>query len=518
MNLAAVLERNGKAYAERVALSVGAGPYATYAELARRSFAIAHGLRTRYGLSTQDRVAVVTSNRPEFWEAVFGIWAAGLVAVPVNAKLHTKEFEYILSDSGARLCFISPDLAGAVGPAAAAVEGLREVVECESPEYLGLRQADAGPFAPAPMAPDDVAWLFYTSGTTGRPKGAMLTHRNLLVMIYSHLLDVDAVGCADAIFHAAPVSHGSGLMGLAYFTQGANNVFPESGGFDPAEIYALLPHHRGVSLFAAPTMVIRMCNAFEAGRTDLANLRTIVYGGGPMYLADLRRALELLGPRLAQLYGQGEAPMTITSLPKHFHTATEHPRYLERLASVGIPRTGVELRVVDDEMRSLPAGEAGEVALRGDIVMAGYWRNPEATASTIRGGWLRTGDVGTLDGDGFLTLRDRSKDLIISGGSNIYPREVEEVLLRHPGVLEASVVGRPHPEWGEEVVAFVVARSGAAVSERELDELCLGAIARFKRPRLYVFEKELPKNNYGKVLKTELRERLNDQARSGIVP
>jgi long-chain acyl-CoA synthetase len=508
MNVARLLERNGHAYGERVALSVGAGRYATYRELARSSFALAHGLRARFHLSPGDRVAVVMTNRPEFWEVMFGIWAAGLVAVPINAKLHPSEFEYILSNSGARLCFVSPDLAGTVAPLAGRVEGLAEILDCTSAEYLRLRAADPGPFRIAPKSPSDVAWLFYTSGTTGRPKGAMITHRNLLVMIYSHVLDVDPVCCQDSVFHAAPVSHGSGMVGLVHFAQGGNNVFPESGGFDPAEVFALLRHHRGVSLFAAPTMVIRMCNAAPASTVDLANLRTIVYGGGPMYLADLRRGIEILGPRFAQIYGQGEAPMTITSLPKHFHTATAHPRYLERLASVGIPRTGVEVRVVDDGMRTHPAGEMGEVAVRGDIVMGGYWRNAEATASTIRDGWLRTGDVGTLDEEGFLTLRDRSKDMIISGGSNIYPREVEEVLLRHPGVLEASVVGRTHPEWGEEVVAFVVPRPGATVSERELDELCLGAIARFKRPRHYVFEDALPKNNYGKVLKTALRERL----------
>ena len=434
MNLAKLLERNGKAYADRVALSVGAAPHATYRDLARRAFAIAHGLKTRYGLSTGQRVAVVMTNRPEFWEVMFGIWGAGLVAVPVNAKLHTSEFEYILSNAGARLCFISPDLGATLGPLAGRVDGLGEIVDCESAEYLRLRGSDPGPFVPAPAKPTDVAWLFYTSGTTGRPKGAMLTHRNLLVMIYSHLMDVDAVGCADSVLHAAPVSHGSGMVGLVHFAQGGNNVFPESGGFDPAEIYELLPHHPGVSLFAAPTMVIRLCAALRTGAFDVTNFKTIVYGGGPMYLADLRRALELLGPRFAQIYGQGEAPMSITALPKHFHTATEHPRYLERLASVGIPRSGVELRVVDEAMQSLPAGAMGEVAVRGDIVMAGYWNNPEATASTVRDGWLRTGDVGILDSDGFLSLRDRSKDLIIAGGSNIYPREVEEVLLRHPSV------------------------------------------------------------------------------------
>jgi long-chain acyl-CoA synthetase len=240
----------------------------------------------------------------------------------------------------------------------------------------------------------------------------------------------------------------------------------------------------------------------------LDGLKTIVYGGGPMYLQDINRALEVLGPRFVQIYGQGESPMTITALSRFHILDSAHPRHDERLASVGVAQAAMEVRVADENDASLAAGEVGEVLVRGDAVMKGYWRNPEATAETLRNGWLHTGDVGSLDQDGFLTLRDRSKDLIISGGANIYPREVEEVLLRHPDVSEVSVVGRPHEEWGEEVVAFVVARNGAALNEEELDRLCLDHIARFKRPRAYRFVSELPKNNYGKILKTELRSML----------
>ena len=223
-------------------------------------------------------------------------------------------------------------------------------------------------------------------------------------------------------------------------------------------------------------------------------------------------ALDVVGPRLVQIYGQGESPCTITCLPKSMHADRRHPRYLERLGSAGYARTDVEVRLVDEEDRTVPAGALGEVAVRGDVVMAGYWNNPEATARSLRGGWLHTGDVGMFDEDGFLTLKDRSNDMIVSGGSNIYPREIEEVLLRHPAVLEASVVGRPHPEWGEEAVAFVVARAGDRVAEAELDRLCLDNIARFKRPKAYRFVETLPKNNYGKVLKTELRAALGGEA------
>ena len=241
-------------------------------------------------------------------------------------------------------------------------------------------------------------------------------------------------------------------------------------------------------------------------------LKTIIYGGGPMYVADLKRALDLLGPRLSQIYGQGEAPMTITGLSKAQHAETDHPRWEHRLASTGIARTDVEVRVVDDADRDVAVGESGEVVARGDVVMAGYWNDAEATARTLRGGWLHTGDIGAFDADGFLTLKDRAKDMIISGGSNIYPREIEEVLLRHPDIAEVSIVGRKHPDWGEEVIAFVVPRPGTALAEAELNRLCLDHIARFKRPRAYRFVAALPKNNYGKVLKTELRRMLAAEA------
>jgi long-chain acyl-CoA synthetase len=285
-------------------------------------------------------------------------------------------------------------------------------------------------------------------------------------------------------------------------------VVPESGGFDPAEVLDLLEAHTKVSLFAAPTMVRRLVDAAASGASSAPGLRTLVYGGGPMYLADLRAAMDLLGNRLAQIYGQGESPMTITTLSKFHHGDASHPRHVERLTSVGTPHSVVEVSIRDPQGRRLPAGEVGEICVRGDVVMSGYWRNPQATASALREGWLWTGDLGALDSDGFLTLKDRSKDLIVSGGSNIYPREVEEVLLAHPAVAEACVVGRPDREWGEVVIAFVVPRGDSPPPVEELDRLCLDNIARFKRPKEYRFVERLPKNNYGKVVKTELRATL----------
>jgi long-chain acyl-CoA synthetase len=353
-----------------------------------------------------------------------------------------------------------------------------------------------------------VAWLFYTSGTTGRPKGAMLTHRNLLAMTLAYLADVDGIAADDAILHAAPMSHGSGLYILPHAARGACQMLPPSGGFDPAEVIDLLQVPRasgGMTLFAAPTMVKRLAEHPAAGGAPHPGLKTIVYGGGPMYLADLERAHAVFGYRLAQIYGQGESPMCITALDKAMHADAGHPRHRERLASVGTAQAVVEVVVAGPDDRPLPPGEIGEVLVRGDSVMRGYWQDPDATAASLRGGWLHTGDLGVLDDDGFLTLRDRSKDLIISGGSNIYPREVEEVLLQHPAVAEAAVLGRPDPQWGEAVVAFVVAAPGRDCEPALLDAHCLAHIARFKRPKEYRFVAALPKNNYGKIVKTELR-------------
>ncbi len=497
MNLAGWVEKWGRAAGERPAIALGAGTQSTYRQWARRLRLLAGNLRKL--CAPDDRVAIAMTNRPEFLEALFAIWHAGLVAVPMNAKLHSEELGYIVGHAEAALVLASPDLADTVAPHG-------RTIVTGTAEWDRLGEGDG--IDVVERRPDDLAWLFYTSGTTGRPKGAMLTHRNLLAMTLAYLSDIEPVGAQDAKIHPAPLSHGSGLYALPFVAMGAKNVVPESGGFDADEIASLLAAHQRVSVFAAPTMVSRLVNHSGFAGADHSGLRTIVYGGGPMHVETLLQAMDLLGPRLAQIYGQGEAPMTITALAKATHAERAHPRWRDILGSVGLPRSNVEVRIADAEDRALPAGETGEVLVRGDVVMPGYWRDEAASAATLRGGWLHTGDVGMLDGEGYLTLKDRSKDLIISGGSNIYPREVEEVLLRHPDVLEASVIGRRHPDWGEEVVACVVARPQRTVAAAELDRLCLDAIARFKRPRDYVFLDTLPKNNYGKVLKTELRKRF----------
>jgi long-chain acyl-CoA synthetase len=507
MSLAHLLLRQAQLTPGRAAIFNGTAQHATYGQWAARSAALAQRMQAA-GLMPGDRVVLFMRNHPRYLEILWAAWWAGLVVVPVNAKLHSREVEWIIDHAQARWAFVTRDVAPD------ALAGLQNQIDVETPQAVTLLAPLANSATPAPVErqPIDVAWLFYTSGTTGRPKGVMLTHRNLMTMGLTYFVDVDPVAPTDAMVYGAPMSHGAGIYAIPHLMAGARHVVPASGGVDPSELFALGCALGPLSTFAAPTIVKRLVDhAEETGLTpeDAArSFKTIVYGGAPMYGADISRALRVMGPRFVQIYGQGETPMVGTAL-SHAHLAdVTHPRYPARMASVGVAQTPVQLRVADELGVDLPVGDVGEVLIKGDSVMAGYWRNPDATAAAIRDGWLYTGDVGCLDADGFLTLKDRSKDLIISGGSNIYPREVEEVLLTAPGVSEAAVVGAPDPEWGEVVVAFVVAQADSTVSTESLDQHCLQHIARFKRPKHYVLVNSLPKNNYGKVLKTELRARL----------
>jgi long-chain acyl-CoA synthetase len=507
MSLVHLLLRCAHQSPQQSAIFSGTVPVATYAQWAASSAGLAQRLRDA-GLVPGDRVLLFMRNHPRYLEILWAAWWAGLVVVPVNAKLHPREVEWVIANAQVRFGFVTADVAPEP------LAGLTHQIDVEADEAGGW-------FAPAPdveavpvtpREPGDVAWLFYTSGTTGRPKGVMITHRNLLTMGMTYFVDVDAVAPGDAIVYAAPMSHGAGLYAIPHLMAGARHVVPASGGVDPAELFELGRQLGPLSTFAAPTIVKRLVDhAEQQGLTPAQSalaFKTIVYGGAPMYVADIQRALRVMGPRFVQIYGQGETPMVATALSRACLSDAAHPRFAARVASVGVAQTPVQLRVADAQGHVAPTGEVGEVMVKGDSVMAGYWRNPEATAAALQNGWLLTGDVGSLDAEGFLTLKDRSKDLIISGGSNIYPREVEEVLLTAFGVVEVAVVGAPDPEWGEVVVACVVCQPGAALTEQALDAHCLAQMARFKRPKRYLWLDELPKNNYGKVLKTALRERV----------
>lgn len=503
MNLFNLLGESARRFPHQGAVYRGTTLVQRYAELRARALRLAAGLRARGEPGA--RVAVVSENCPEYIEVLFGIWAAGMVAVPINCKLHAREVAQIVHDAGAVWLLGSASLANGLN---AALGDICARVTIGSAAYTALfEQPEADPTI---CAPDSLAWLFFTSGTTGRSKGAMLSHRNIMAATLAHLADVESVDEDSSLIHAAPMSHGSGLYIPAYIARAARQVVPESGGFDAQEFIDLCCVHPICASFMAPTMVQRLRVEAERSGTRPTGLRTIVYGGGPMYVEDLKKSLQVFGQVFVQIYGQGEAPMTITSLRRKDHETQDE----SVLSSVGCARTGIEVAVVDPEGLPVPPGVVGEIVCRGDVVMSGYWNNVKGTADALRGGWLYTGDMGSMDPRGYLTLRDRSKDVVISGGSNIYPREVEEALLSHPAVAEVCVVGQVDDEWGEVVVAFIVPASTSTVAPDELDRHCLERIARFKRPKHYHFIAALPKNSYGKVLKRELKVRLGDGGNS----
>ncbi len=507
MNVCTWLARTAKIAPHSPALLSGETLKATYNDFALRAASMAATFRTSYGIREGDRIALFMSNCTEYLEVLYGAWWAGAAVVPINAKLHPKEAAWILQDAQATLAFISDNGGDALYGQLDDCKTLREVISTDRSEFTALYNED--PLSKVcPKGPNDLAWLFYTSGTTGRPKGVMITHANLAAMTHSYFADVDTVERDGAKLYAAPMSHGAGLYNFMFVLKGARHVVPEQSSSNPQTLLNLSRSLRNVSMFLAPTMVRRLVDQALNEGSYGDGIKTIVYGGGPMYLADIKEAMNVMGQRFVQIYGQGESPMTITALSRNIHADMKHPRWEARLSSVGIAQSCVEIQIGNPDGGLLSPGQIGEVLVRGPSVMAGYWRQPAATADTLREGWLWTGDMGSLDEDGFLTLHDRSKDIIISGGSNIYPREVEETLLLHPDVLEVSVVGRPHPDWGEDVVAFVVMKPGRNMDPSSLDRICLENIARFKRPKTYLQETTLPKNNYGKVLKTELRSKL----------
>jgi len=503
VNIANWLHRRASICGDRPALFLGREMVADYTGFHARAAAVA-GWLVANGIAPGDRVALAMRNCPDYLCALYGIWYAGAAAVPMNAKLHAREMAWIAGDSGARVVFATPELA----PALQQQDCGGEVI------VLPGDGEDHGVFAAAPLpnpsdrAPGDLAWLFYTSGTTGTPKGVMITHRMLSAMALSYFADVDAVQAEDCALYAAPMSHGAGLYNLMHVLVGARHVCPPSGGFDPGEILDLAAYFGRVHMFAAPTMVQRLTRHAKAHDEPGSGLRSIVYGGGPMYHTDIVEAVDHFGPVFIQIYGQGECPMCITALARTMVADRTHEDWQARLVSVGRAQSGVQVAISDGAGGVAASGTAGEIMVRGDAVMPGYWRNEEASTRALVNGWLMTGDVGVMDAQGFLTLRDRSKDMIISGGTNIYPREVEEALMTHEAVQEAAVVGAPDLEWGEIVVAFVVCAVGHDMDEAAFDAHCLDRIARFKRPKRYVRLHELPKNNYGKVLKTELRRTL----------
>ena len=485
----------------------------SYEEANARADRLASALE-RAGIAKGDRVAILQHNCPELLETMFAVFKTGAAAVPINARLHPKEYAYIIADSGAKAVIFTEEFAAGLAS-----------VRSETPEAkgyicVGTNPAWARPFedflgrgaashADVECGGDDLAWLFYTSGTTGKPQGAMVTHRNLQFMTDHYPSEVYSLREDEVVMHAGPMTHGSGLWMLPSTAGAATQLIPVSRSFDAELIFKLIERERVTKIaFIAPTMITMLLNSPAVHRYDTSSLRFIGYGGSPMYVEDLKRAVRRFGPVFCQIYGQGESPMTISMLTPADHRLSDDPLSEKRLASAGRARADITVAVLDDDDRELAPERIGEIAIRGEVVMKGYWNKPEATADAFKNDWYHTGDLGMRDADGYIYLLDRKKELIISGGANIYPREVEEVLLLHPGVLEVAVIGIPDRLWGESVMAVVRPREGANPEEDELVNLCRNHLAGYKKPRFFRFVQDLPKSGYGKILKRKLKEQI----------
>ncbi len=487
------------------------GEVTTYGEFASRVDALASALRS-FGLRGGNRVAVFMRNRPELLESFFAVWRSGCCVVPLNARFLPDEVVYHVKDSGARAILFGEEFRSAMEEVREKSDLAREYV-CLSEPTAGQRDYEALVREHAGAAPElaevsgsDPAWLFYTSGTTGRPKGAVLTHDNLRFVTVGWCADLMHLEPKDVGLHAAPLTHGAGLHALALVAKGASQVIGPSS-FDPRDFCEIVERHSVTNTWLVPTQIKRLTTFPGLESYDLSSLRYVVYGGSPMYVEDIKEALRRMGPIFVQLYGQGETPMTATYLRREEHAAEGPEDLVGRLASCGRVRTGMEVVILDEEDREVPRDEMGEICVRGPSVFRGYWERPEETAETLKGGWLHTGDLGRMDEGGYVYIMDRKKDMIISGGSNVYPREVEEVLLEHPAVSEACVVGVPDPVWGEATKAVVVLKDGANVPSKDIVGFCAERLANYKRPKTVDFVRELPKSPYGKTLKREVRSR-----------
>ena len=481
---------------DEIAVSYGKN-ILTYGVFDRTCAALGEWL-AQQGCIRGDRVLLFLKNGFEFPVLLMAIMRAGLVVVPVNAKLHPREVAWIAGDAGPKLIFTHGEH----------VEALEASLEGDAkPRIIAIEDfALPTPLSHAPEAtvvePDDSAWIFYTSGTTGRPKGATLSHRNLIAASVNCLADVFDFHESDRVLHVAPLSHGSGLYLIPSLARGARNLIYDRANFRPDEVFDTVAREGITAIaFVAPTMIVRFLDA--APREDIGTLRGVIYGGATIHLEHIRAAVARFGPIFHQLYGQGEAPMTISYLPGEAHLGADD----ETLVSAGYVRSGVEVRLVDEEDRDVPPGGDGEICVRGDVVMKGYWRNPEATAKALKGGWLHTGDIGHFDSGGRLRVLDRRHDTIISGGTNIYPKEIEDVLAAHPSVREVIAFGLPDSEWGESVGVAVVT-DDPALDDAALLAFSKQHLASFKKPKHVFVVPELPKNAYGKVLRRELRERF----------
>ncbi len=498
MNLGDLLTFTARKFPHRTGLLVGERAY-TWEAIDRRVNGLARHLASQ-GVQPGDRILVQLTNGLPLFESAFVAFKLGAVWVPVNHRLTPAEVAYIAGHSQAAAMITE----GAFGEHAAAVQGCRSdirLLRADSEAYEHAA-AQATAFASAEVTHDHPLWFFFTSGTTGRPKAAVLTHGQMAFVVTNHLADLmPGLTETDASLVLAPLSHGAGIHALVNVARGAKSVLLETDGLDGAAAFRAIEAHRISNLFTVPTILKRLAEDPAAASADHSSLRHVIYAGAPMYRADQERALRALGPVIVQYFGLGEVTGNITVLRADEHLQDGGAL----LGTCGTARTGMEVAILDEDCRPVPTGEPGEICTRGPAVFAGYWANPEANAQAFKGGWFHTGDLGRMDARGFVTITGRKSDMFISGGSNVYPREIEEAILTHPGIGEAAVFGVPDDTWGETGVAIVVAREGQALSAEDVLAHLRPRLAKYKWPRVLQFWPALPKSAYGKVAKKDIR-------------
>ncbi|ERS12924.1 hypothetical protein Q668_16695 [Alcanivorax sp. PN-3] len=504
MNLGHLVTRSARYWPGRVAVA-DRHRNVTYRQLEERSNRLANAL-LGLGLNPGDRVAIYSLNRSELVEVEVALYKAGLVKAPLNARLSTEEALHVLEDAQARVLIVGPEHAPAIMDQSTELPCVEHVVVIGSEGgYESLVEKGATDLPAVEVDPDSPAVLHYTSGSSGRLKAAVQTFNNRMALVRKSLMLPTEGRYSDreCVGHVGPVTHASGMQIMPTLTTGGCNYLIDR--FDIDELFATIQRERITRFFAVPTMLYRLIDSGLAERYDLSSLTRITYGAAPMAPSRLREAMDVFGAIFTQGYGAGETTSTISilTLEDHLRGLEEKP---ELLGSCGRPYGESDVIVADDDGNPLPDGEAGEILVRGPDVMQGYWNAPDLTAEVIKNGWYHTGDVARRDEEGFFFIIDRKKDMIISGGFNIYPAEIETVLFRHPAVAECCVIGAPDPEWGEQVIGFVVRRPGEEVSEAALVEYCAEHLAGFKKPRQVRFVDELPKNPNGKVARRLVRD------------
>ena len=475
----------------------------TFAEVDALSNRFAHVL-AKNGIERGGRLAILANNSLYSVPVDFACVKAGAARTPLNARLSINEHEHMLRETGAQLVIYDAELAEPAEALASRVEGLKMLglgsVRCGADLLLEAKSASSDdPLTP--VDPDDVILTIFTSGTTGRLKAAEHTQASYGAVSINTSINLEDVEPDDVMLHAASLFHASGCFVLPYWIKGACSAVLSR--FEPAEFLNAIVRYRATSIHVVPTMLAMLLAQPDIEKADMSSVKTILYGASPMPLPVIRRAIELWGPRFIQYYGQTEAPLFITKLDQNDH------RYERRLLACGRPSVDCEIRLIDDKGDDVAPGEQGEIALRAPFAMKGYFNAPDLNAATfVEGGWLRTRDVGRFDEDGYLYLVDRTSDMIITGGYNVYPREVEDALMAHPAVFECAVVGAPHEKWVESVTAFVVLRSGVEASEEELIEFARERLATYKVPKSVRFIEQVPKSAVGKLLRRALRDPL----------